>query len=288
MTEQPKPIWAAPMVVVCRPWLAVGTLSRREIVRFFRQRNRIIGAVGQPLIFWLLFSAGFHQSFRLAADTSPGAISFQQYYFPGTLMLILMFTAIFATISIIEDRREGFLQSVLVAPIPRWSMVLGKVFGGSLIALMQGVLFLLLALAVGIELTVAKVCWMICLMAIVATGLTSLGLLIAWRMESTQGFHAIMSLFLMPLWLMSGAFFPVPALANDTSWSLVAMHWLMRCNPLTYGIAGAQRILFTATAVEALHLPPAAVCWLVTVGFAAATFSAAWIVAGTRMMGELR
>src|SRR5580698_5559851 len=132
------------------PWLAVGTLVSREWVRFVRQRNRVVGAIGQPIIFWLLFGAGLGPSFRMpgaAGDT----VSYRAYFFPGSLVLILLFTAIFATISIIEDRREGFLQSVLVAPLPRWSMVLGKVLGGTLLALAQGLIFLLLGLTLGVK-----------------------------------------------------------------------------------------------------------------------------------------
>src|SRR3954465_3069369 len=135
-----------------RPWLAVGTLCQRQWVRFVRQRNRVVGAIGQPLIFWLLFGLGLGPSFQM-----PGAaagLSYREYFFPGSLVLILLFTAIFATISIIEDRREGFLQSVLVAPIPRWAMVLGKVLRGSLLALAQGLLFLLLALTIQVSFTV--------------------------------------------------------------------------------------------------------------------------------------
>ena len=92
--------------------------SAREWVRFVRQRNRLVGAIGQPIIFWLLFGAGLGQSFRLPGSEGAG-ISYREYFFPGTVVMILLFTAIFSTISIIEDRREGFLQSVLVAPVPR-------------------------------------------------------------------------------------------------------------------------------------------------------------------------
>lgn len=105
-------------IAIGSPWLAARTLCWREIVRFFRQRNRVIGALGQPILFWLLFGTGLSRSFRMSPGAENGQ-SFLQYYLPGTLVLILLFTAIFATISIIEDRREGFLQSVLVAPVPR-------------------------------------------------------------------------------------------------------------------------------------------------------------------------
>src|SRR6478752_988471 len=130
---------------------AAQALAWREIVRFFRQRNRIVGSIGTPLVFWLLFGAGLSGSFRIGAGATrtrslseASSESFLTYFFPGSLRLIVLFTAIFASISIIEDRREGFLQGVLVAPIPRWSMVLGKVLGGSLVALLQGIVFLLL------------------------------------------------------------------------------------------------------------------------------------------------
>ncbi len=168
------------------PWLAAWTLCRREWVRFVRQRNRVFGAIGQPLIFWLLFGAGFGPSFQTGAN-STGGLSYREYFFPGTLVLILLFTAIFATISIIEDRREGFLQSVLVAPIPRWSMVLGKLLGGTLIAVAQGSLFLLLGLHAGICISAplalaAIVAWMF----VVALSLDGAGL----RDRLADGFDA--------------------------------------------------------------------------------------------------
>ena len=115
-----------------QPWRAAAALCWRECVRFVRQRNRVIGAIGQPILFWILFGAGMNSAFQISGQ------SFREYFFPGTMMLILLFTAIFSTISIIEDRREGFLQGVLVSPAPRWSMVLGKIMGGSLIATLQG------------------------------------------------------------------------------------------------------------------------------------------------------
>ena len=102
------------------PLAAAYALTWREIVRFFRQRNRIVGSIGTPVVFWLLFGAGLSGSFRLGAGASQQ--SFLTYFFPGSLLLIVLFTAIFSSISIIEDRREGFLQGVLVAPIPRWAM----------------------------------------------------------------------------------------------------------------------------------------------------------------------
>src|SRR4051812_29935002 len=127
------------------------SLARRELVRFLRQRNRIIGALATPIVFWLLIGAGMGRSFR--DEGAPQDYGYLQFFFPGTVLMILLFTAIFSTISIIEDRREGFLQSVLVAPVSRMAIVLGKVLGGAALAFGQGLVFLLLAPLVGLHLS---------------------------------------------------------------------------------------------------------------------------------------
>ena len=250
------------------PWAVAWTLAERELVRFLRQRNRVFGALGQPIIFWLLFGAGLGSK---GLD--------YKFFFPGTLAMILLFTAIFATISVIEDRREGFLQSVLVAPIARWSMVLGKILGGTLLALGQGVLFLVLGwLTLGFGAGLPGVLAAVLLMAVVAFALTSLGFLIAWRMDSTQGFHAIMMVFLMPMWLLSGAFFPVES---------GVLGWIVRANPLTYGVGGLRQLLQLQTDHAAAAPASLLVCWAVSLLFAAAMFALSWMVAGRRTTGDL-
>ena len=269
-------------------WYAVRSLAWREVIRFFRQRNRVAGAMGQPLLFWLLFSVGLNRSFQL-----PGQ-DFGHYYLPGTLLLILLFTAIFATISIIEDRKEGFLQAVLVAPVPRWAPVLGKVLGGSVIALVQGLFFLTLALAFGERISFIVALEATLLMTIVAIGLTSLGFVIAWRLDSTQGFHAIMSLLLMPMWLLSGAFFPIPAVDAQATWGETIMHYLMRCNPTSYAVAGLRRLLFDAriidqmlTTEQGLWLPALGSSVLVCIAFTVLMFGLACRVAARHTSGDL-
>jgi ABC-2 type transport system permease protein len=271
-----------------RPALAVWMLCWREVIRFVRQRNRIMGAILQPILFWLLFGAGMSQSFRMGG-AEQGGQSFTEYYFPGTLVLIILFTAIFATVSVIEDRREGFLQSVLVAPIPRWSMVLGKVLGGSIVALFQGMIFLVLALTISIKLSLVSVLLIVLLVAVMSIGLTSFGLLLAWRMESTQGFHAVMNLILMPMWLLSGAFFPVPQLGAGVSLVQVGLHWAMRLNPLTYSVAALRRLIYwdTPELAASLELPSLTFCWLVSIVFAALAFGAVWKISGSRTTGDL-
>src|SRR5215831_16778795 len=110
------------------------SLCHRELVRFLRQRHRIVGALATPIVFWLLIGAGMNKSFR---SDAPGGENYLHYFFPGTILMILLFTAIFSTISVIEDRREGFLQGVLVAPVSRMSIVMGKLCGGAALAVLQ-------------------------------------------------------------------------------------------------------------------------------------------------------
>src|SRR5687768_15662993 len=160
------------------------SLCHRELIRFLRQRHRIIGALATPLVFCLLIGAGMNQSFK--ADV-PGGGNYLHYFFPGTVLMILLFTAIFSTISVIEDRREGFLQGVLVAPVSRMAIVLGKVLGGTILAFGQAALFLALAPLVGIRPPLAGLALALIFMIVVAFALTALGFCIAWRMNSTQG-----------------------------------------------------------------------------------------------------
>src|SRR5712691_6697328 len=258
-------------------WLPIWTLTWRELLRFFRQRTRIVGALGQPLIFWVLFGAGLRGSFA-APQWAPRGMTYQEYFFPGVTVMIVLFTAIFSTISIIEDRREGFLQGVLVAPVSRLALVLGKLTGGTLLALIQALLFLVigpllhfvgLAPAMGWQLSVPGWLAMIGFLALVAFALTALGFLMAWSLDSTQGFHALMSVFLMPMWLLSGSFFPVP----ESGW----LSWVMRLNPLTYGVAGLRRLMSPALFEAAANpsLPSLAVSLAVTCGFGLATIGVA-------------
>jgi ABC-2 type transport system permease protein len=247
--------------------LAVMTLWRREMVRFLRQRSRIVGALGSPLIFWLLLGSGVGSSFRLGSSSLD--MGYMEYFFPGTVVLILLFTSIFSTISIIEDRKEGFLQAVLVAPIPRSAFVLGKLLGGTTLAVAQGVLFMLLAPLVGISFSAIPAA--LGMLALVAFGLTALGYVIAWRMDSTQGFHAIMNLFLIPMWLLSGSVFPA---SGAPAW----LKFVIAVNPLTYGLAAVRWSIYGITKAAAMGLPSFALSFGVSVIFAVCVVTAAILV----------
>jgi ABC-2 type transport system permease protein len=246
------------------------SLCRRELVRFVRQRNRLIGALATPIVFWLLIGGGMGRSFvgtqTGAGDAQAGYLS---YFFPGTILMILLFTAIFSTISVIEDRREGFLQGVLVAPVGRSAIVLGKVLGGAILATGQAVLFLILGWLTGVaSFHPVSAIASVAIMFVVALSLTGLGLCIAWRMSSTQGFHAIMNLFLMPMWFLSGALFP---LRDDTP---QVLKWLILGNPLHYALSSLRGALGWPASVDVRPLA-------VTLAFAVAMIlGALWIARG--------
>ena len=219
--------------------LATYTLWVRDIVRFYRQRSRILGALGSPVLFWLLLGSGLGTSFRLGSDTSRAG-GYLEYFYPGTLALIVLFTAVFSTISVIEDRREGFLQGVLVAPVPRGSIVLGKILGGTTLAIMQAALFLLLAPVANVQLRLATMPSLAMVLGVMAFAVTGLGFLLAWSLDSAQGFHAIMNLFLIPMWLLSGAVFPA---AGAAGW----IRAVMLINPMTYGVSALRAVLLGET-----------------------------------------
>jgi ABC-2 type transport system permease protein len=217
----------------------------REIVRFYRQRARVVGVIASPLLFWLVIGSGFGTSFR--SNGTAGGQHYLDYFFPGALIMIVLFTAIFTMMSVIEDRKEGFLLSVLVAPVSRSVIVLGKVLGGATLATAQGLIFLVFAPALGVHFTLASFGLTVLAIFLVAFSLTALGFIIAWPMDSTAGFHAVINLFLIPLWLLSGSLFP---LSGASIW----IRLLMRINPLTYGTEALRSLLFPGSASTGLSL----------------------------------
>ena len=245
-------------------------LAWRELLRFFRQRTRVVGAVMQPVLFWILFGAGLSGSFQSPdwAKDLEQPLTYQEYFFPGIAVLIVLFTAIFSTISIIEDRKEGFVQGVLAAPVPRSVIVLGKVIGGTTLAVIQAGLFLLvgpllsfvgLSPGLQIDFSVTQALMAGLFLTLIAVELTALGFVIAWPMNSTQGYHAVMSVALMPMWLVSGAFFP----GDQGGW----LSWVIRLNPLTYGVSGLRRLLYAGQLPVSESLPSLSVSLTVTAVF---------------------
>src|SRR4029078_52646 len=216
------------------------TLWWREVVRFYRQRPRVVGVIASPVLFWIVIGSGFGKSFTSDSGTSQ---HYLDYFYPGALIMIVLFTSIFTMMSVIEDRKEGFLLSVLVAPVSRSAIVLGKVLGGTTLAAVQGLIFLVFAPLVGIHLSISVFLLSALVVFLVSFALTALGFAIAWPMDSTQAFHAIINLFLIPLWLLSGAVFP---LGGAAIWLRV----MMRVNPLTYGVDALRDLLYPASQGE--------------------------------------
>jgi ABC-2 type transport system permease protein len=246
------------------------SLWRREVVRFYRNKGRVVGIVASPLLFWVVIGAGFGSSFRNPAASA--GQSYLNYFFPGALMMIVLFTSIFAMMSLIEDRNEGFLLSVLVAPVHRSAIVLGKVMGGTTLAMMQGLIFLVFAPFLGVHFGVVQILLVALDIFLVSFSLTALGFIIAWPMDSTAAFHGIINLFLIPLWMLSGAMFPV---SSAPGW----MGVVLRLNPLTYGTEALRDLLFPTGNPPQIPLP---LCLTVLAVFTAILFALAFKVANRR------
>jgi ABC-2 type transport system permease protein len=242
-------------------------LLARELVRAWRQPTRAIGMIGTALLIWALLGSGFASSFRMPGlgDGAADGVSYARYVFPGMVFIVVVFGTVFTAISLIQDRQEGFLQSVLVSPAPRWSIVASKVGAGVITALVEGGLLLAVGMLSGVVQTspLGAIGAMV-VIALAAAGVTSMGLALAWWVNSVAGFHGLMNLVLLPMWLLSGALFPVEG----------AHGWLgliMRLNPMewaTRAMGGALGVM-DAGVME----------WVGTLAFAGVFASlAVWVV----------
>ncbi|WP_096701596.1 ABC transporter permease [Magnetospirillum sp. 15-1] len=220
------------------------SLAKREFTRFIRQPQRVIGTVAQPLLFWLFLGAGFGGSFRPAGMEN---VTYLEYFYPGVMLMMMLFASIFSSITIIEDRDAGFLQGVLVAPVSRLAIVLGKVLGATSIAMIQTLIFTIAAPFLGLHLGAGALVLLLMGFLLTGIGFSALGFLLAWGMKSTSAFHAVMMVFLMPLWMLSGALFPI---GNVPGW----MKAVMLANPVSHALViirapfyGGPARLFTDT-----------------------------------------
>lgn len=208
------------------------TIWLRDVLRFVRDRSRILASLGQPLLFLFVFGGGLSPAM---SELGGGYIEFKQFMFPGILAMAVLFTSIFSAVSIVWDREFGFLKEVMVAPVSRVSVALGKVAGGSTVALFQGVLVMVFAPLLGIRITVEQLVYLIGLMLLLAGMMTSLGILIAARQKTMEGFHMIMNFIMLPMFFLSGAFFP---LNGVPLW----MEILSKVNPVTYGVDPLRQV----------------------------------------------
>ncbi len=214
---------------------ALLALYKREILRFLRQRSRLIGALLTPLLFWFMIGGGLGDSFR-SPGVGGGTEDYFQFFFPGALALSVLFTAIFSTISVIDDRHQGFLQGVLVAPVSRWVIVASKILSGASLGVLQGILLLLVARVSGFHWGLAAFLESLVLLFFMGAALTALGFVFAWKLDSVQGYHSIMNMVLMPMWILSGAVFP-------TEGAMSIFRWVSLLNPLSYAMRGLRDVL---------------------------------------------
>ncbi|HRN49694.1 MAG TPA: ABC transporter permease [Anaerolineales bacterium] len=238
------------------------TIWLRDLTRFLRNRSRIFTSLAQPLLYLAIFGSGL--SSLLSGTTALGGVSFTAFVYPGVIGLTIMFTALFTAISVVYDREFGFLKEVLVSPAPRLAVALGKVVGGSTIALLQGVLTLPLAWLLGLPLTFGQVAQLIGIMAVLAAVCTALGLLISTRLRGIEGYNVIINFLMMPLFLLSGALFP---LAGLPGW----MNVLVSVNPMAYATDALRQVALAGSVqpgfLAASRLHPAGVDVLVLLGF---------------------
>ncbi len=234
---------------------ALLALLRRELLRQVRQPTRIVAAIATPGMIWVFLAAGF-------GSADPGVdASFSAYLVPGVASMTVLFASIFAAISLIQDRQEGFLRAALVSPASRSAIAVSKIAAGAITATLQGGVVLLALPAAGHPVTALGLLLSLAALVCVSTALTGFGLLMAWRVESTQGYHGVMNAVLMPLWLLSGGVFPVETAAG----------WLAaiaRLNPLTWCHEAMRHALGMAPGSDPR------IAWLVTVAFALAGLGA--------------
>lgn len=204
----------------------------REIKKYFRSKSRIIGALGQPILFLIAFGYGFQSIFKKA-----GGGNYIEFLAPGIILMSVLFTGVFSGINLIWDREFGFLKETMAAPVSRFSIILGKTLGGATVALMQGIIVFLLTLIIGFKITHY---WLLPIAFIfvflVSLLFTSLGTTIASMLEDMQGFQLIINFLVMPIFFLSGALFPLTGLPK-------ALKIVARIDPLTYGIDGLRHAL---------------------------------------------
>jgi len=229
------------------------TIWYRDVLRFFKDRVRIFASLGQPLLFLFVFGAGISAAIGRLGGAS-GGTDYKQFIFPGVLGMTVLFSAVFSALSIVWDREFGFLREVLVAPISRWAVVLGKVAGGSTVSMFQGALLLLLAPLIGVRFSVLQVIELFGAMLLLAAMMSAFGILIAARQRTMEGFQVVMQFLLFPMLFLSGAFFPLTT--GVPRWLLA----LAKIDPVTYGVdllrQVALREALPKPALAALSLHP--------------------------------
>ncbi len=219
---------------------ATWVVAYRELLRFIQERTRLFSSFAMPILFLVIFGAGFN---RIIGAMTPG-VDFIQFMYPGIIAMTVLMNSVMSGLSIVWDREFGFLKEILVAPLGRSGIVLGKALGSATVAVVQGIVMLVLAPFLGVSLNLLMVIKLIPMLIIISLSLSGLGVLVASRMRSQQGFQIIVQIIIMPLMFLSGVFFPVN---NVPTW----MEVISKINPLTYGV-DAIRQLFLGKEIAAM------------------------------------
>ena len=243
--------------------VAIRIMFRREVIRFFRQPSRVIAAVGTTALLWLLLGSGFAESLQ-PEISDDRVISFGAWLLPGMMTLVAVFSAIFSSLSTIEDRQTGWLQAVLVSPVSRLAIILGRSGGGGCVAFIQSGVLLLAIPVMAISISAGGILLTLLVLAMTSVAMAALGLAFAWRCETASAFHSVMNLVFMPMWLLSGSVFPI---SGASSW-LEVVAW---CNPLTWCTTALRTSLVGDPSWSMIGLT--AVVMSVSVGLAAAVVS---------------
>ncbi len=231
---------------------SVFVLVHREWKRYLRQKSRFFSSILTPLLFWAMMGLGFGSSFQTKTSGD-----YLEYFFPGVLLMILLFSSIFSMMSLIEDRNEGFLQSVMVSPVSHTAIVFGKILGTATLSVFQAALFLPCAYFTGLSLNASIVIELLLAFLMISIFMSSLSFYFAWIFNSTQGFHGVMNVLLFPMWILSGSMF---AMENSSN----VMQWIMLFNPLTYALDAVRRILYMDLGLQYI-LSDVSVRWDMTV-----------------------
>ena len=231
----PRRGWARTCVRGCTPvdefYRGVWVIAYREILRYLQDRSRVLSSIAMPLLFLVIFGAGFN---NVMGSLTPG-VDFIKFMYPGIVAMGVLTNSLFSGLSIVWDREFGFLREVMVAPLDRRGIVLGKALGGTALALAQALLMLVLAPLVGVSLNVLLVLKLIPVLILLALCLSGLGILIAARMKSQQGFQMVMQIFILPMMFTSGVFFP---LSSVPLWLEV----VSKINPVSYGVDAIRQL----------------------------------------------
>jgi ABC-2 type transport system permease protein len=231
---------------------AMRIVWRRDLIRFVNDRIRMMATLVQPLLFLFVLGSGLQQ----LSSASTHGVNLKTFIYPGVLCIAVMFTAMFSAASIVWDREFGFLREMLVAPIRRSSIVIGKCFGGATVACTQGVIMLLLAPLVGVPYSLALIVGVFSLQLILAFTITAFGVMIAARIKQMQAFFGVMQMLVVPMFFISGALFPV---ANLPGW----LTFLNRIDPLTYAVDPMKKLVFSQINISpaARHVLDPGVTW---------------------------